>query len=243
MKNIYCLSTMIPYVSNSFGCNICGNVDILETLKSKLQKLKIEQNNINTNTNNYEKINSDNPIIKQINNNNNNEKVVKKESIIDVTEYFIALNEYNGKEYQGKETFNKGFDELNKKFKNDIENEVDYDFAKIIKYLVIEGTVKVPKNATLDSLKKEYWDNEKEKNLYNLIKNCIDNGYKFYVYLDNLNKDLKYDSDFRPRNKKAKKELNLNDVNQGIIDKHKDKELIILYVLRKGEAHVFTTQE
>ena len=227
MKKIYYSGIMIPLVNNSF-CSSTSTNNLLDQLKNKLKNIKIEKNNIVEKSNNHTNINADIADLKNVTDGNKDEKIIKKESIVDVTEYFKALKEYCGEGYKDKKTFNDGFDELSNKFTDDFKDKADYYLPKIIKYLVIEGTVKVPK---------------KEKNLYNLITNCINNNNKFYVYFDNLNKNLKYDNDFRPRNKKAKKEINLNDVNQGIVDKHKDKELIILYVLNKGEEHVFTTEE
>lgn len=234
---------MVPFINNIYSCNICGDGNLLETLKGKLQKLTIEQNNINKNSNDHGNISNDVTDLKVVENNNKNGQVVKKESIVDVTEYFKALNNYLGKQYKGKEEFQKGFDELSQKFLNDFKDKVDFDYSKCEKYLVIEGTVKVPNDATLESLKKQYWDDDKQKDLYNLIVNCINNNNKFYVYFDNLNKDLEYGNGFRPRNKKAKKELTLNDVNEDTINKHKGKDLIILYVLNKDQEHVFTTQD
>lgn len=243
-KNIYLSSVVVPFANNSFCCSICGSGDILETLKSKLKNIKIEKNNIVENPDNHANINADIADLKSITDGNKDEnKIIKKESIVEITAYFKAFNEYLGKEYKDKNTFNNGFDKVKEEFENNFKEKVDFDFSKCKKYLVIEGTVKVPNDATIDKLKEQYWNTEFEKNMFNLITNCINNNNKFYVYFDNLNKNLVYDGSFKPRNKNAKKELTIKDVNDDVVNKHKDKNLIILYVFGKKTPHVFTTQD
>lgn len=241
-KKIYLSSVVVPFVNNSFCCSICGSGDTLETLKNKLKNIKIEKNNIVEKPDNYANINDDVADLKNITNGKKDDKIIKKESIVDITEYFKAFNEYLGKEYKDKNTFNNGFDKVKEEFENNFKDKVDFDFDKCKNYLVIEGTVKVPNDATIDKLKEQYWNNEFEKNMFNLITNCINNNNKFYVYFDNLNKDSVYDGSFKPRNKNAKKELTRKEVKDEVLNKHKDKNLIILYVFGKKTPHVFTTQ-
>ena len=212
-------------------------------LKDELEKLEIKQEDIVQDISNY------NPLKNcPINNNNTDAQIIKKESIINAINYLTSFKKYLGTSYKSKEIFNDGFNLLKNKINEHIGKKADFDYSQLSNILVLEYKVKVEKDATEKSIKEKYFNDDIELNLFNSIINCFDNQYNFYLYLDNLDEHFGYGTNSTKRNKSSKIEIT-KDIIEGkkdninnIINKHQEKDLIIVYVFNENKLHIFTTQ-
>ena len=184
-------------------------------------------------------------------------RFIKAEDSINLNEWFKIYNEFLGESYPKKKIFNETYELLCQYFTSRMAGKVQYDLPKgdVDKYIVIEGTIKIPDNITLEEFEEQYFDAEFELIMYNMIRNCMGNNYGFSYYLDNMNEygyynlegildEDKNNQNTKPRNEKIDELVTKRNLHDIFDTKIKGKNLIIIYKYDKsGKVFIFTKKE
>lgn len=241
-----------------FRCGLCCKnlcKRDLNRLRKQIDSIKITEKNINKPNCSYSYSNFNFTCkFKKL---EGSGRFIKAEDSINLNEWFVEYDKFLGNSYPGKDKFNDSFDLFCKYFTSRMAAKVQYDLPEgdVDQYIVIEGTIKISDNMTLEEFKKQYFETEYELMMYNMIKNCMGNNYGFSYYLDNMDtmgrynfeaisdKDKK-DQNLKPRNKKIDELITKENISRIFDTKIKGKNLIIIYKYdRRGEVSIFTQKE
>lgn len=239
--------------------NLC-NKD-LNRLRKRIDNIKITKDDINKANCNYSYSNFN--FTGKFEKLEGSGRFIKAEDSINLNKFFKEFSEYLGDEYPGHDKFEDSYDLFCSYFTSRMAAKVQYDLAggKVDNYIVIEGTIKIPNDMTIDDFKKKYFLFEKDGNdfnymMYNMVRNCMNNNYGFSYYLDNMSEFAEYNfelskydkdknnKDLVPRNKKIENLITKENLPILFDSKIKGKNLIIIYkYYRRGEVSIFTQKE
>ena len=234
--------------------NLC-NKD-LNRFRKLISGIKIEKEDINKANCNYtySNFNFSNKMKKL----EGKGRYIKAEDTINMNKYFEKFNEYLGDTYPGRDKFEESYEFMCSYFVLQMAPKVQYDLeaGDADSFIVLEGTIKIPEDMELEEFKKKYFliesDQDFDLMMFNMVKNCMNNGYGFSYYLDNLNKygyyrfeesygEDKDDKNIEPRNKKIDELIKKDNIDKIYDSKIRGKNLIIIYkYYRKGEICIFT---
>lgn len=246
-----------------FRCGLCCknlcNKD-LNKLRKRIDNIKITKDDVNKNncSYSYSKFNFTDKFKKLEGPN----RTIKAEDSINLNNFFKEFNECLGDEYPGYDKFEDSYDLFCGFFTSRMAGQVQYDLAKgdVDQYIVIEGTIKIPNDMTIDDFKSKYFlfkDDGQDFNymMYNMVRNCMNNDYGFSYYLDNmdifgrynleciLNED-KNNQNTKPRNEKIDELITKENLPKLFDTKIKGKNLIIIYKYdKKGKVFIFTKKD
>ena len=243
----------------SLCCRHLCNKD-LNSLRKRIDSIKITKDDVNkANCNySYSSFNFTDKFKKL----EGSGRFIKAEDSINLNEFFKEFSEYLGDKYPGYDKFQNSYDLFCSYFTSRMAAKVQYDLEKgdVDKYIVIEGTIKIPNDITIDDFKKKYFLFEKDGDdfnymMYNMVRNCMNNDYGFSYYLDNMDEIGRYNfetildkdknnQNLKPRNKKIDKLITKENISKIFDTKIKNKNLIIIYKYNeKGKVYIFTQKE
>ena len=140
--------------------NLC-NKD-LNRLRKRIDNIKITKDDVNkANCNySYSSFNFSNKFKKL----EGKGRFIKAEDSINLNEWYVEYDKYLGNSYPGAKKFSDGFDLYCDYFTSRMANKVQYDLpaGDVDKYIVIELTIKISDNMTLEEFKKQYFETEYE---------------------------------------------------------------------------------
>lgn len=241
-----------------FRCGLCCKnlcKRDLNRLRRQIDSIKITKEDINKKNCSYSYSNFN--FINKFKKLEGSGRFIKAEDSINLNEWFVEYNKFLGNSYPGKDKFNDSFDLFCSYFTSRMTAKVQYNLpaGDVDKYIVIEGTIKIPDNITEEEFKKQYFETEYELMMYNMIKNCMSNNYGFSYYLDNLDifknynlespyEEYKKNQETKPRNEKIDELVTKENLSTIFDSKIKGKDLIIIYkYCDKGKVSIFTKKE